>query len=248
MDQLQNHRLRGILTLVGILLAIFLAAESWKVVRDITRTDLNEPTISVSGEGRVFVKPDLGKISVGVTSEQPTAEAAEKRTNEAANKIFEALKAKGVEEKDIKTTNYSISPMYDYDKGRQRLRGYQVSQSFEVKIRDLAKAGEIIAAASAAGANQVSGLSFTTEDPERIQAEARAKAIEHARQKAEELAGKLGVRLGKVTSFYESGPTPIFYERALLGKGGDGAGAPAPVVPTGENEVVVTVTVGYQIK
>lgn len=248
MDQLQHHRLHGIVALVGILLAIFLAVESWKVVSDITRADLNEPAISVSGEGKVFVKPDLGKISVGVTSEQATVIAAQKQATESANKIFEALKASGVEEKDIKTTNYSISPMYDYNEGRQRLRGYQVSQNFEVKIRDLAGAGKIIAAASGAGANQVSRLSFTTEDPERVQAEARAKAIENARQKAEELAGRLGVRLGKITSFYESGPVTPFYERAAFGKGGDGVTPPTPVTPVGENEVVVNVTIGYQIK
>ncbi len=243
-----HYTKRKIVVLVGVLLAIFLATKSLEVIRDLGKTDLNSPTISITGEGKVFVKPDIGKINLAVMTESATVEKAQTDATERINKIFESLKKNRVEEKDIKTTNYSIYPQYDYNEGKSRLRGYQVSQNLDVKIRDLAKIGSIITDASTAGANQVGNLEFTTEDPMATQAQARTKAIEDAKKKAEELASKLGVRLGKVVGFSESGamPPPIFYG---YGMGGDVATKAAPpAVPTGENEVVVNVNVIYQIK
>lgn len=233
--------------LIGLLLAVFLGAESWKIVGEIRRPDLSMPSISISGEGRVFAKPDIGRINLGITSEASTVDAAQQKATETSNRIHGAIKGEGVEEKDIKTTNYSINPMYNYPDGVQKLRGYQVSQNFEVKIRNLSNSGKIISVATAAGANQIGGLSFTTEDPTTLMSEAMAKAIEDARKKGSELAQRLGVRLGKVIGFYESGPIgPVFYE-SFAGKGGD-IGRPAPEVPVGENEIVVNVTITYQIK
>ncbi len=240
-------KFRGLIILVGVLLAVFLAAKSWETINDISKLDFQTPAISVTGEGKIFIKPDIGEVTLAVSSEAGTVEAAQKRATEVINKIFQTLKEKGVEEKDIKTVNYSINPQYDYSDGKQRLRGYQVSQSFKVKIRDLAKTGEIIASASQAGANQVGGLSFTTEDPTKLQAEARDKAIEDAKTKAKELAKKLGVRLGKVVGFSEfggSGPIPYFgFEKA-----GMGGAVASPEIPVGENEIRVNVSITYQIK
>ncbi len=240
-------RFKGVIALVGILLAIFLAVKSWEIVRDLRRPDLQGPTITVSGEGKVFAKPDIGKITLAVRSEAETVEEAQARAAEVINNIFEMLKENGVEEKDIKTTNFSISPQYDFPKGRRRLLGYFVSQSLEVKIRDLSEVGEIIAGAAENGANQVGGLSFTTEDLSAIQQEARDKAIEDAQKKAEALARKLGVRLGKVVGFSEfGGPRPI--PVSFLSLESRVGGAPVPEIPTGENEIRANVNVTYQIK
>ena len=243
------HRLRGVFMMIGILLSVFLAVESWKIIGEIRRPDLSAPSISIYGEGRIFVKPDIGRINLGVTSEAKTVDAAQQEATEISNRIYAAIKGEGVEEKDIKTTNYSIAPIYNYPDGIQKLRGYQVSQNFEVKIRNLSNSGKIISVATAAGANQVGGLSFTTEDPAALTAEARAKAIEDAKKKGNELAQKLGLKLGRIISFYEFTPVgPIFYEN-LAGKGGDLARpVAAPEISVGENEIVVNVTITYQIK
>ena len=240
-------RFRGIITLVGLFLAVFLGLKSWETWQNVRLPDFQRPTISVQGEGKVFAKPDIGQISLAVATEALTVEKAQKEAAELSNRIFAVLKEKGVEEKDIKTTNYSINPQYDYPDGKRRLLGYQVYQSFQVKIRELAKAGEILAASAQAGANQVGGLSFTTEDPQRLQAEARDRAIEDAKSKAAELSKKLGVKLGKLVSYGEfGGPSPIpYFGAAERGVGGD---FPAPQIPVGENEIRVNVTITYQIK
>lgn len=242
-------RFRGIIALVGILLAIFLAFKSWEVFQDLRLPRFDRPSISITGEGKVFAKPDIARINLAVSVDRPSVAEAQERTTELINRAVSVIKEKGVDEKDIKTTSYSINPRYDYPDGRQILRGYEVTQNLEVKVRDLTKIGEILAAASEAGANQIGGLSFTTEDPESLQAEARDRAIEDAKKKAQELASKLGVKLGKVVGFFESGgfPPPIPYFGEAAGKGGDGR-AIVPEIPVGENEIVVNVTITYQLK
>ncbi len=92
--------------LIGVLLAVFLGAESWKLVKEISQLDLATPSISVSGEGRIFAKPDIGRINLGITSEAATVDAAQQKVTEVSNRIYGALKGEGSEEKDIKTTNY----------------------------------------------------------------------------------------------------------------------------------------------
>ena len=261
MEYLQSHKLKGVLLAVGAFLTIFLALKSWEVVRELSSPRLDRPSLSITGEGKVFIKPDIGQVSLAVVSEAVTVADAQKKATDAINNVFESLKANGIEEKDIKTTNYNISPKYDYGRadtpaiypappsGSPKIVGYTVSQNLDVKIRDLSKSGEILTAAAKAGANQIGGVSFTTEDPSSVQTEARAKAIEDANQKAQELENKLGIRLGKIIGFYESGgPYPIYREYGL-GKGGDMAvSSAAPEIPVGENEVVVIVNVTYQIK
>jgi len=258
MENLQNEKIKGILLAVGAFLTIFLALKSWEIVRELSAPRLDRPSISITGEGRVFIKPDIGQISLGVVAESATVAEAQRRAADTENKIIASLKANGVEEKDIKVINYNISPKYDYGQseimiypprpgGVPRIVGYTVSENLEVKIRDTAKAGKIISDAGRAGANQVGGIVFTTEDPSTVQAEARAKAIEDANNKAKELERRLGIRLGKIIGFYESGgPYPIYRDYAL-GKGGDAA-MPTPEIPVGENEVVVNVNITYQIR
>jgi len=241
-------RFKGIFVLVGIFLALFLGLESWQTFQDIRRPDFQAPAISITGEGKVFVKPDIGQINLGVSVDRSNVLEAQQRAAELVNRVLAVLKEKGIEEKDIKTTNYSIHPRYDYLEARQVLKGYEVTQNFEVKIRDLSKVGEVLSAAASTGANQVGGLVFTTEDPATLLLEARDKAIEDAKRKAEELSKKLGVRLGKVIGFGEFGgpPGPIPY--FAFGKGGDRGGELIPEIPPGENEIRVNVTITYQIK
>ncbi|MDP3785304.1 MAG: SIMPL domain-containing protein [bacterium] len=241
-------KFKNIIVLVAVLLSVFLAAKSWETINDISKLDFQSPAISVTGEGKVFAKPDLGVITLAINSEAKGVEEAQAGATQASNRIFEALKSKGVEEKDIKTTNYSTSPQYDYPDGKRRLLGYQVSQSFEVKIRELAQTGAIIQAASGAGANQVGGLSFTTEDPTKLQSEVRDKAIEDAKTKAGELAKKLGIKLGKIIGFNEfGGVSPLPYY-GVAERGGLGGDFVPPQVPVGENEIRVNVNITYQIK
>jgi hypothetical protein len=246
-EEFKYHK-RGLKGLIGLFLIVLIIFVGAKAVNEIKKPiDIsNISRITVSGEGKVFAKPDIGKVSISVVNEEKTVAEAQTKSAESINKVIEFLKSSGVEEKDIKTTNYSISPQYDYLENQGRVfRGYEVRQRLEVKIRDLAKSGEILAGATEAGANQVGSLSFTIDEEEIIKQEARQKAIENAKKKAQKLAKDLGVKLGRVVSFNESSfpSSPVFFEARALDIGGG-----APNIPTGENEITVNVSVVYQIK
>lgn len=211
-------------------------------------------TISVTGEGKVQIAPDIAEMSFGVTTgTQSTAKAASDKVASDMQKILAAVKAQGIQDKDVTTENFYLNPVYDWTDGRQRLRGYEATQSLRVKVRDLEKVGAVLTAATDNGANQAGGVSFTLEHPEAKKDEARTQAIANAKKKAEELAAQLGQRLGDVQSFSENGGgwyPPIVYAREAYGVGGstDGAVKNQAVMPSGEQDLTVNVTITYELR
>jgi uncharacterized protein YggE len=126
-------------------------------------------------------------------------------------------------------------------------RGYQASQTLGVKVHDTGKVGDILTVATTQGANQIGGVSFTIDNPEAVRSAARAKAIDQAQQKAKELAGQLGSSLGRIAGFSEGGGynyPPIMYAGAMM-KTADAA--ETLPVPTGDQDVDVTVTLTYEL-
>ncbi len=216
-------------------------------MNQVSNTAATTNTISFNGEVKVRAKPDVAAISLSIVTEAVTSKAAQDDNSRKSKAVTNFLKNQGVEEKDIKTTGYNIYPQYNYPRnGNPEIRGYQVNQTIDVKVRDLDKVSSVLDSVVSAGVNQVNSLSFEIDEPEKLKAEAREKAIEDARAKADELEDQLGVDLGKIVNFSESiggFPGPIFYaaERGMGGGGG-------PSVPTGENEIVVQVTITYQIR
>ncbi len=242
---------------VAIVLILFLAVLAISGIVDINnkikegryigQSTQYKNTISISGEGKVLAKPDIGQVDLSVVSDAVTVAAAQKDNTDKMNKITKAMKDLGVAEEDLKTVNYSIYPRYQYIKGKSEIIGYEVSQTLGVKIRNLDKAGDILGKAASSGANQVGSLTFTFDDPEALKSEARQKAVANAKQKAEDLAKGLGVTLGKITSFSENvfgEPIPIYAQESLGIGGGGGA---APEIQTGQNEIQVNVTLSYEI-
>lgn len=209
----------------------------------------NTRQIQVEGGGEVHVKPDIARVTLGVTTgPQPSAKQALDMLSQKFQKVVQAVKEAGVAEKDIKTTNLNVNPAYDYNGGQQSIRGYEASESIEVKIRNLDKIGEIVAKATAQGVNQAGGVVFDVDDPDGLRQEAQAQAIADARSKAQKLARDLGVALGSVKAFAANdrrNPYPIAFEAKQV----DGAaGAPiSPPVPTGTYDTTVTVTITYDI-
>jgi uncharacterized protein YggE len=121
-----------------------------------------------------------------------------------------------------------------------------------VKVRDTAKAGELLSGVGSQGATEVSGLNFTFDDPDAVDAEARAEAIADAKTKAEELADQLGVRIVRVVSFnenksYPGVPSPLYRQEAAMG-GADMAVSNAPEISVGQNKVTTNVSVTYEIR
>jgi uncharacterized protein YggE len=150
---------------------------------------------------------------------------------------------------EIKTISYSVAPNYTYprDGGQPKISGYTANNVVQVKTRDLDKVGAVIDAATQAGANNVTGLRFTLENPEPVRTQALKEAATNARAKAEAIASALGVRIARVLSAEEMGPvaTPMHFAEAMRAAS-DASGAPTPVEP-GTIEVRANVTVTLEI-
>ncbi|KKW24698.1 MAG: hypothetical protein UY70_C0005G0021 [Candidatus Kaiserbacteria bacterium GW2011_GWB1_52_6] len=213
-------------------------------------------TISVDGQGEVFAVPDTATFSVTVQEEAKDVKGAQSVATKKGNDIIAYLKKRGIDEKDIQTTDYSVNPQYDYTNtcsggycpGKQTLRGYQVSETLTVKVRDTNKAGDLLSGVGSLGASQVSGLNFTIDDQKGLEAEARGKAIDDAHTKAGALAKQLGVSLVRVVGFQEGGG-PIYYAKTMLADSGVGmGGASAPEIATGQNKITSNVSVTYEIQ
>ena len=161
------------------------------------------------------------------------------------------VKSQGIEAKDIKTSGYNLSPDYQYDENLRRsfIVGYTITQSVNVKVRDFDKLPKVLSGLTPVGVNQISGISFTVEDPEKFMREARKIAFERAKAKAQSMASQNGVRLGKVVNINEFGgyppPIPYFGRVEALGKGGDIA---PPTIEPGTEEITVQVSVTYALR
>ncbi|MFA5985782.1 MAG: SIMPL domain-containing protein [Parcubacteria group bacterium] len=210
-----------------------------------------EHTISVDGKAETFVKPDTAKVSFGVTSKNISTDVATKSVNERMNTLVGELAKNGVEEKDIKTVNYEISPEYSYNDGVQRFEGYRVSQRVEVIMRDLEKVSDVLGVVNSADLDNVSQLTFFVDDDESIKKELREQAIADAEENAQKIAKNLGVQIESVVSFYDysndTPPSEPMYAMEKSGMGGSDV-ASAPVVPEGENQFVSKISVTYKIK
>jgi len=208
-------------------------------------------TMTVSAEGKAIAVPDIATVTVGVnTPEKMKVSQVVAENTKVMNKIIEAVKNQGVEDKDIKTVTYQLYPVYDYTERAGRvLKGYTITQEIQVKIRDLEKIGQIIEVATASGANQVGDVSFTIDDQDALKTQARNEAIEKAKAKAKEISKAAGVRLGKVVDVSESSvPTYPVYKYMEESVGYGGAAAETPQIEAGETEINVTVSLTYEVK
>ncbi|MBU1137009.1 SIMPL domain-containing protein [Patescibacteria group bacterium] len=255
LDQTLNHkRNKDILIVVLIVFASVLIVSTIvgisnkiKQGRYIGREGAINNTIAVSGIGEVYLKPDLATIEFAVNTEASTVSKAMSGNSDKMNAVIKAVKGEGVDEKDLKTTVFSIYPLYNYSStGKRTLSGYGVRQSLQVKIRDLAKVGQIIQQATDAGTNEAGSLVFTVDNEDQPKEQAREQAIKDAKDKAAKIAGELGVRLIKIISFNESSFSPSLGYDSLKGYGIGGGGA-VPEVQGGENKIEVNVTIVYEI-
>ncbi len=208
-------------------------------------------TITVKGEAELEIVPDVASLSFGVIVEAKTVEVAQKEGNEKMATIISELKKEDVKGNDLKTNNYSIYPKYNYNRktGERSLAGYEVTQNLQVKVRDFDKIGSVIQLASDAGANQVGSLNFMIDDEISARAEARGEAIKNAKAKAKILAKQLGIKLGDIVSFYESGASRPYYDYGtkVNSMSIDEESLMAPSIELGTNEVSISVELVYEI-
>ena len=193
-------------------------------------------TISISGLGEVVAAPDTAFITSGVTTQGATAREALDANTKAMAELIETLKAAGIEARDIQTSGFSVNPNYVYSDARDangyqlppKINGYQVYNTVNVRVREMAKLGSVLDKAVTVGANTINGVSFAVADPSPLYDEARKMAFSDARRKAELYATAAGEDLGELRNISESQgysqPQP-YMMRAVA----DAAAAPVPI-------------------
>jgi uncharacterized protein YggE len=211
--------------------------------------------ITVEGSGYANAVPDLAIINFTIHNEAKTTAAAQEIIKQKSEQALELLKKSGIEQKDIKTENYSTNPKYEYpaapicaklpclSRPSPVLLGYEGRQVVEVKVRQIDKVSDLLIALGAIEINELSAPNFIVEDVTKSQEEARAKAIEAAKLKAKKLSRELGVKLGRITTFNENNNSyqPRMYMAVA-------AATEKSSITPGENKITSNVFISYEIK
>lgn len=264
MEMQEEHKknlYRAVLAFVVVLTLLF-AVKFLSELRAYGRMGSAEVnTITISGHGEVMAVPDIASVYFTIRQEGKTVKEAQEKVAVIEKKVLGFLRENEIEDKDIRTENASFNPKYEYETrtmpaiyppfpGKQVITGYEAYESISVKVRDTDNVGKIIEGLGALGVTELSGPNFTIDDEDALKVEARRDAINDAKEKARILAKDLGVRLGRVASFSESGNYPIpMYGKAMMLEAGGGVDTSAPAeLPVGENTITSDVTITYEIR
>lgn len=203
-----------------------------------SRIEASDYKMNISGKGSIMVQPDVAIVSLGVITENKELKVAQEENAAKSTQVFNALISSGVMEKDIKTESYTINPEYDYIEGKQVFRGYRVTHTFKVTIKDLNKVGGIIDSAVASGANMVNNISFTLSNPSIYYRQALNLAIDDAIKKAKSIEDKLSIIVNGIPiSITEEGEHYIpIAAKALYS-------APTATTPIKEGQIEITASV-----
>lgn len=205
----------------------------------------------VTGEGKSTAIPDIAKVSAGIQDSGPVLTQVQDSVNKKSQSLVAALKKTGIEDKDIKTTSYNISPQSDYQANPPKITGYQVSINYEITVRKIDQINIVMTTITGAGANLVGGVSFDLSDDAKAKAmdSARTDAVTQAKKNAESLARSAEVTLGKVINVTESQngvPRPILMNNKAVGLGG--AEPATPNIQPGTTEIDITVSLSYELR
>jgi len=233
--------------------------------------DYGQNTISVSGVAEVQTTPDIAIFSFTVEEEKRDSQEAQDIVSEKISVILDSLEDADIDEKDITTQSYRITPQYQWvnekssgtetdidgniyhiePRGKRIQTGFVVAQDVEFKVRDFDVVPDVLRTLSSEGVQNLYGPNFQLDDPEQAQRDARALAIADAREEAEILAKELGVRLGKMVSFSENngGYVPYFEKNSFATARLDLAeDSFSPELPVGETTNEARVSIIYEIK
>ena len=211
----------------------------------------NQTGIWVSGQGTVTVAPNVANLNLGVSAQAAKVADAQSQAATAMSKVISALTSNGVDQKDISTRFYNINPQTRYDNTTQQsiITGYQVSNMVNVTVRTIDKVGTIIDAVAAAAGDliRINGISFSVDNPDQFNSQARTLAMNDAKARATQLASLAGVALGRpiyITENSASTPTPYTFAAPSLAAAG---GTTTPINP-GQVSVTISVQVDYSIQ
>jgi len=226
----------GHCALLALAASVLLAVPAW--------ADGLPPAISVTGTATISVPPDLAEVEAGVTSDAKTAREASETNNATVGKLLLALKAAGIDARDIQTSRLSLQPQNAPNRaGSPAITGYRASNRVTVRLRDVAKVAGTIDMLVGAGANDIGGINFMVSQASKLLDDARTQAVADARRKAEIYAKAAGVTLGAPLSISEEGsPGPMPFRKMAAGM------VAATPVAQGEETLQVTVNVTWAIK
>ena len=233
---------KSLIVFVVVILALLMSACGATVNPQAVRT------LNVSGSGQANLAPDIAYIYVGVHTQNATAADGVKENNTQTQAVIQAIKDFGIDEKDIRTTNFSIYPQDQYDPQTGTPTGertYVVDNTVYVTVRDLTKLGDLLDTVVQAGANTVNSVQFDVSDKADALKQARADAVKDAESQAKSLAEAAGLSLGEIQSISFVDNQPIFD-----GKGGGGAAVAEAAIPIqpGQLTFTVNVSISYALK
>jgi uncharacterized protein len=223
------------------------AAPSFAPAQAQDSSESRRETIAASGRGVVSVPPDTAMITLGIDVIRTDLAEAQSEATRQATDIINVVKGAGVAPADIRTANYSVSVLRNYNYGGDptQITGFEVMNQVNVVVRDVDRLGDLMDAAVRAGANSIYGVTFFVEDPKPFSAEARKLAMADARDRAGQLAAAGGHALGRLVSISESAsgydPGPVY------GRGGGMGGGESVPVETGVNQIAVNVNVAWEL-
>lgn len=210
-------------------------------------------TINIAGDGEVTATPDIAYLFLGVITEKPTTTEAQSTNSIAINNVIAAIKKQGIKDEDIKTTNYSISPKYDYDKTTDKniLVGYTVSNTLNVTVKDISKVGQTIDTAVGNGANVSNGVNFGISDYGKYYNIALINALLNAQGKAQVISNSLGMKITtpvKITENSSGVPNdyPIYYTGAMNAKFSSAESSSSTSIQVGTYKVKANVSLVYE--
>ncbi len=246
------------LALVCVLVGITFAGGVKGSANITNGTVLIPDTVSVYGQGRISIKPDVAYLNMGYENTNINPEKAQNENSDMMEKIMNALKKSGIEETGIRTSRYNVIQEYDYSGSTKKLIGYKVTNMINVEIKDVDNVGEIINVAINAGGNVFNGISFDIKDRQQVYLDAMDMALERAYEKAQIYAEKGGRNISKILEINEGSSasttyTPqlrnevsLNYAQNLTGQGVMASGE-ASSISAGQLEIAATVTVIYAL-
>ena len=256
-----NKRFIRVATVFIALLSLLALSAIFGSMRGMGRGEFkdNQNVITVTGHGEVKAVPDIATFSLTIRGEAKTVKEADAKVAIIEKKVLDFLKTSNVADKDIKTESVSFNPKYENKNvmpctqfgcptSNPVITGYESYENITVKVRNTDDAGTIKQGLGAIGVENLYGPNFAIDDEDTLKADARKQAILDAKEKAKVLSRDLGVRLGKITSFNESGnyPMPMMYMKTMDSVAGE-VSAPAEL-PKGENTISSDVTITYEIR
>lgn len=244
----------GLGLVLFIVLALVALDKSYSLKQSM-QSPVPNNTISVAAEGKVKAVPDLATVDLGVITNASTAAEAQEQSTRKLNAIIEFVKKQGVPGEDITTSQFNIYPQQDFQGGRTVITAYSANQNIIIKVRGVDestdKLSKVLGGVTAAGANQINGVSLSFDNPDDLRGQAREQAIATAKQKAKELANAAGLRLGRVVNVIEDsgyGIPPMPYAGGFGGRAMDAAAEAMPDFQAGNQDVVVNMTVVFEVR